>query len=471
MPVLGFLRRRSALVVLALCAFAWAVARACLQSIVIDEADSYLLFGTGDWSGAWFPSSGNHVLNTILFRLAIAAFGLHEWTLRFPAILGASLYIGSSVYLCARLTRSVWLQATLFVCLVFNPFVLDYLVAARGYSLAIGLLLAAIALLSNETPRCAMASAFLGLSFCANFSFAIVDAVTMLLFFCMISRKRPYACFTPGIALALALCGWTLYRYPKGELHFGNTSLLEVWQGLAAASFYELNRSVFPAKLETFLGFIPLILPALAVTMALLLLASVLRNRKRAEPETMALWLAAVVIATLALHWVAFHALHILLPKDRTGLFFVPLFTLSLGAAATARPKDVARFSTVVIMAVAAVYFLACLRLTYFKEWKYNADSRNLYWVVSDLDIRCGVKDAFVEWFYAGPLNFYRAVNRNSSIPEFRAGFPPFPRTSNAYVYWYFDGVVFVRQQGLRVIYWNPETLANIAIRSCEASK
>jgi hypothetical protein len=38
-------------------------------------------------------------------------------------------------------------------------------------------------------------------------------------------------------------------------------------------------------------------------------------------------------------------------------------------------------------------------------------------------------------------------------------------------VYWYFDGVVFVRQQGLRVIYWNPETLANIAIRSCEASK
>ncbi|HEV3198190.1 MAG TPA: hypothetical protein VGZ73_09790 [Bryobacteraceae bacterium] len=50
------------------------------------------------------------------------------------------------------------MQLALFVCLVYNPFVMDYLVSARGYSLALAFLMAAIAIgayaLAPETSRC-----------------------------------------------------------------------------------------------------------------------------------------------------------------------------------------------------------------------------------------------------------------------------------------------------------------------------
>jgi general stress protein CsbA len=455
--MLGFLRRHFALLGLSLFALGWLVARACLQAVVIDEADSYLTFGTGDWTNAWYPSSGNHVLNTILFRVTTGAFGLHEWSLRLPALLGAVLYIGASVYLCARITRAIWLQAMLFVCLVFNPLVMDYLVAARGYSLAVGLLMAAIALLWTEQP--ALASVCLGLSFCANFSFAIVDAVTMLLSFLMMGRKRPLACFLPGVAVAAAVCGRTLVRYPRGELHFGSSSLLEMWQGLVTASFYEF-------KYDQLVRFIPLLLPSLAVVLTVVLLAASWRRR---EPLT--LWLAAVIVVTLTLHWMLFRTLHLLLPKDRTALFFLPLFTLLFGALTADRPKGVPRFAGGATLAVAGIYFLCCLRLTYFKEWKYDADAKNLYRIVDDLNRRCGIDDPFVEWHYSASLNFYRALHGNRKLPHFESGFVPFPVGRLAYVYWHYHGVVFVQQQGLKVIYADPKSQADIAIRSCGTAK
>jgi hypothetical protein len=112
-------------------------------------------------------------------------------------------------------------QLALFIGLVCNPFVLDYLVAARGYSPAIGFLLAAIAFLGSvmleegklRTVRVALASLSLGLSFCANFSFAFVDGIVMLIFLVsavprMENRaKLAAAGLLPGALVALLICG------------------------------------------------------------------------------------------------------------------------------------------------------------------------------------------------------------------------------------------------------------------------
>jgi len=76
--------------------------------------------------------------------LATQIFGTSELTVRLPALLGATLYITASYRLCRLLSRSLVLQLALFVCLVYNPFIFDYLVTARGYALALGLLMWAI---------------------------------------------------------------------------------------------------------------------------------------------------------------------------------------------------------------------------------------------------------------------------------------------------------------------------------------
>ena len=139
---------------LAAFAFCWIVARACIQSVVIDEADSYVLFAAAPWPDAQlYPASGNHVLNSLGVWVVTRLFGLNELTLRTPAIIGAMLYILSAFYLCWLITERNLLKILLFVCLVYNPFVLDYLVAARGYSLAVGFLLQPLQLSLTRSCR------------------------------------------------------------------------------------------------------------------------------------------------------------------------------------------------------------------------------------------------------------------------------------------------------------------------------
>src|SRR5262249_19754072 len=88
-----------ALAATALFAFAWAVARAHVQSITIDEAATYLLFvARGGWKFALWPGANNHVLNTLSMRLLTSAFGPSHLMVRGGALLGAAAYI-SAAYL------------------------------------------------------------------------------------------------------------------------------------------------------------------------------------------------------------------------------------------------------------------------------------------------------------------------------------------------------------------------------------
>ena len=75
-------------------AVVWAVARACVQSITIDEADSYIFFGSRELSWVWQPDSNNHVLNSALMWLVTHAFGPSAITVRTPGPCGGGfLYI------------------------------------------------------------------------------------------------------------------------------------------------------------------------------------------------------------------------------------------------------------------------------------------------------------------------------------------------------------------------------------------
>src|ERR1035441_10020389 len=121
--------------VTAIFALLWAVARACVQSITIDEADTYLVWVARHDPSHWEAASNNHVLNSLLMRLSTSVFGVSHLSVRAPALLGAALYILAAYLLCRKLTPELRLQWPVFVCLVYNPFIFDYLVAARGYQI------------------------------------------------------------------------------------------------------------------------------------------------------------------------------------------------------------------------------------------------------------------------------------------------------------------------------------------------
>ena len=86
----------------------------------------------------------NHILHTLLVRLAVQVFGLAEWSLRLPALL-AGLAVLPLVYTIGRCTLGSPAAASLVAWIfALSPVHIHYWHSARGYSLLV--LLCAMAL-------------------------------------------------------------------------------------------------------------------------------------------------------------------------------------------------------------------------------------------------------------------------------------------------------------------------------------
>ena len=492
-----FLEDHLGLFLLGLAALCIVITRACLQSITIDEAGSFLQYAWHPGPSHWWPVSDNHVLNSILMRLTAALFGVSNLSARLPAIVGAVIYIGSALYLCLRLTNQRLLELLLFTCLVFNPLILDYLVAARGYSLAIGFFLAAVAVIAtamittgNEAKlirQCVAVSALLALSCSANFSFAIANGTMLTIFSLWAVRQKlgsaqrvrlAVASYAPGLLIGFILCGSVLTSWPSGELYFGSKQMSEMWSSLATGSFDVLNPNLVNPLLLRAIHPIQRFGPWLVLGAGLLLFGrmEIIRRSKPAAksqpPGDLVRLMVLVSAVVLFLHWLAFKILQIPLPKDRTALFFLPLFTLALAGSLAfdlrAATRPILARCALGLLAITSFYFIGCLRLGYFKEWKFDSDTKTLYWILSDLRERCGIEKFGIDWRYDLSLNFYRENYAAGSLNEFsRSTSGELPPDRDAYAIFLPTSQEFIRQQKLQVIYHNDFSDAAVAIRGC----
>lgn len=477
-------------------AFLWTIARAAVQSITIDEADTYLTFVEPSFPAHWAASANNHVLNSLLERLSTSIFGLSHLSLRAPALLGAFIYIGAAYFLCLGMSRRPVLRWSLFVCMVYNPFVMDFLVAARGYSLAVGFLLAAVAIAASAARgpgpwrdpvrACAAVSLLLGLSFAANFSFALVDAAVGLLVFWQAWRSAPSsqrariaaAAILPGALAAAFLVGSVLAQSSQVELTHGATSLRETAKRLREDSLFEVNPFLVNPPLREALTRWNWLVPALLAAAGLWRLA-VIAFHRRSPGDEHSRWLrqlgqtaAGALAAAIGVHWLLFRSIHLLLPKDRTALYIVPLGVLALGALAAfplaSRMGRLSARAAAGSLLLAAFYFLCCLRLTYFKEWRYDADIKDAYFAAAYYSRVYGVREIPTSWKYFASLNFYRVLSGREGKLRFETG----PINAHTYrpdrqVYileGYFDDP-FVADQKLKIVYRGPQSEMMVAIR------
>jgi hypothetical protein len=128
-----------AAVVLIAALFLTNVYRAGTQSISHDEGVIYEWLLADSWSHVLTHQHGNHhVVSDLLSKLTISLFGLSEISLRIPALLGGLLYFYAVFRISALLFGGGILSLLSVALLCLNPFVLDYLVCARGYGLALG---------------------------------------------------------------------------------------------------------------------------------------------------------------------------------------------------------------------------------------------------------------------------------------------------------------------------------------------
>jgi hypothetical protein len=478
-------------------AFLWTVARACVQSVTIDEADTYLAFAGPAGPAHWNGSANNHVLNTLLMRLVTSIFGVSAITLRVPALVGAALYIGAVYCLVRWMTPRRMLQWAVLACLTCSPFVMDYLVAARGYSMASAFLLWMIAIAGRyqaQGPQtraaelrrtCVLISVSGALCVSANFSFAIADAFTALGLFLWICRehRRDYlrilAGFTlPGLAVAYFLVGSVVLSWPKRQFTWGVDSLVKMLTSLVNASLFEPNNYLLnPRLLHYFVHFGTFLYPILAafvvwrVAMLIFARAAIADDGARRSAAAAAIC-GTALLAALAFHEFLYLAYKILLPLDRTAMWVVLLFLAMAGAlAAVPLPSLAGRISgkalTAILVAIAC-YNIGCLRLTYFNEWKYDADVKNVYAVLAYYNHTYGVTKVSTNWRYVAALNFYRAMPGHETLEEI-PGAPTvvneYPAGYQAYVFYYPWDEDFYKREGLKLVYHDRFTGAAVGVR------
>ena len=124
-----------------LCAvFLLCLYRAATQSFTIDESFTFLHYVNVSFSQAIAEySANNHVLQSLLMRVFRRLLGRSELVMRLPTLIGCVLYLTAVYGITSASIRNGWLRLLALAVMTLNPLVLDLLVAARGYALALGL--------------------------------------------------------------------------------------------------------------------------------------------------------------------------------------------------------------------------------------------------------------------------------------------------------------------------------------------
>lgn len=457
---------KAAPILIALFTFVWIFHRAAVQSITLDEATTYLYWVRPEGTAFWTPHSNNHILNSILMRLSVWLFGLGHLSLRLPALIGGAIYICSSFNLTRRLAPRPLLQAILLICFLWNPFVMDYMVAARGYGLALGFLGLSLAALAKviqtpapPIPTAALLSISAALSFSANFSWAYATAFLWLLstgwllWQSQTNRTAVLSAATiPGAIIVAAICGYPLLRYPKDQLFWGTDSLLKTILELDLATFQHQAANA----LETFHQIAIWAIP-------FFLLLFFLFNKKDWKYNFSIALLALVLLTTLA-HWLQFRYLKIPLPFERTSLFAIPVLTALFGTALTSFERRGLAISGTILLCLVATLFTGTLRDTYFRQWSINADIRIAYPIIEDYCRRTGTRKVISDLNYTPSLNVYRILSGSNYLDEL-ANFEKPPEGQSVYILPAASSQPFIQSQNLKSLFKGDHSDFSVLVR------
>jgi hypothetical protein len=405
--------------------FVVSVYRAITQSVVFDEALTWELYIAGPFSAIFHSFSPNHhFLNTLLMRLSTGIFGVSEWSLRLPALAGAALYFNAVYRLARQAFGEGWTFLLAVALLSLNPFVLDFMVAARGYGMGLALWMWALGLicgqLSLPSPRpreLLLAGAALALSVTANLIFippaAALGAITA--YFLLRQKpmeaaqkphkqrhKRPqglpplvwFAAPIGGIAVLFLLLA-PIEDMKADQFYTGAATIAESLRSLAAVSLQHSG----PLGTRGWAGAWR---DVVAFGIAPLILVGGLAVGLMKQSLLLILTAGSAVFSAMALLLI-----HVILgrpyPEDRTGIYFLPLVALVL--IGLARDVPIAPYALGCLL---LVQFATEFNTRKFLVWEYDADTRTMAeYIAAHRDSSAAVTRVGGSWQLQESLAFY----------------------------------------------------------------
>jgi hypothetical protein len=448
--------------------------RAAAQSFVHDESLYFEMYVDAPLSTVFQPypmrnGSGvryyadPHFLFTLLMRLSSAVFGFSALSLRLASVLAGGLFFVSVYRLCRLAFRGAWLFLLAVLITAGNPLVLDFMVAARGYGLALSLFtyaLLQVALCFSDDHlgegdlqppaklrpgRLVKAGVGIGLSFAASNTLApacivLTVVVAVLLwqrtrgtsggrvgawarvavwFFGALSIVAYLFLLASPSVLVLRNFGETMdaNRMPEDTVFASLRNLVQCSvehnKGLAG-----INSGV--AAFSEDLGLVGAVLGFVLIPLAVLAAAWFGWQRLRQRPgESLALCsaLASTIVIGAAAQVVYLHfAFGVPMLHDRYGLYFLPFAGFALAGAADLLQRHgglprMAGHAFFAAAALLAIFYGGQLNWTNFIVWKYDADTRVLLEQVASRSGH-GTRPVAVggSWVFEPASNYYRIV-------------------------------------------------------------
>jgi hypothetical protein len=426
------------LAVTALGLLCYTIYRAATLSITFDEAWSRNTYASASWGDIlWFrpPTANNHPGNSMLMKISMYLFGDSTFSMRLPNLLAHVVFLFYSLELARRYRQPVWVLLAFFL-LNFHPYVLDFFSLARGYGLAMAMVMGAafhlFAFRENAFSRhLAWNVTFATLAVFFNFSFLHFflanGAVLFLLIFSHVrawmGATRKALWMAAGRLLPLIVASVGLYLYMRApvkalveaeQLYYGGPHgfWTDTVFSLAHTILYKIDFWKYDVKLLQHIAAILL----LAMLATFLIDSSERKFRLRESPGLLAFLLVCIPAFTSILQHYWADSLYLIY---RTALFWVPLFMIALVWLLRTIAK-VPEFRWISIsLGIAFTLGLAfvnvrALNLTHTSEWVFDADTKGM---MRDLeaDWRAGGMDSTVtiglSWHLRSGVNYYRRVN------------------------------------------------------------
>ncbi|MBL8175284.1 MAG: glycosyltransferase family 39 protein [Bryobacterales bacterium] len=375
--------------------------RAATISVSTDEAYTYNRSVSVPIPELWKTFDANdHVLHTLLCKVSIRLFGVSEFSLRIPALLGGLLLLAMCLRLCRLLFGDTWRMLLAFSLLALNPFILDYCSVARGYGLATALFLTALDQLLRLLPtptdlhRLYIAGIALALGVTANLTI-VIPGIALTIVFAMLFLGPPLLerhwprfrvrtdalldrMIVPGVILSTAILLVPLLPAKKEHFYLGSDN----WKSsLLSLAYANLWRPLNPLEHTPLHEPVMAIVESIAIPLPIAILTLALyRWRRNREPLRALLTFTAIASFTLL---AALNAtLGMRLPERRTGLYLVPLLTLLAVFI-----LDEIRWTRHIGNAAAALtllQFLLSFNVRYYDEWNFDAGCRQLVQYLRD---------------------------------------------------------------------------------------
>ena len=443
--------------------FVYTSLRADRLSITHDEAGSFTIWTSFNIFKCHFDPScwgtaNLHWLYVLLMKPSVWLFGDSELAIRLPALLGHLIYLVFSFKLVKWAVGSgrgkrPWLALLGFILLNFSPYLLEFFSLARGYGLAMSMMMMSLYFFARwveSMRRSDLLKTFAGavLAILGNFTMlnfyacllAVLTAIVLVEFFQKEENRWRLTAEVSTVAVVFSgVLFWLLYRpigflRQLGEFEYGAGSFGDTVHSAIKNSLYG-ERYLKMYNVEFFGGI-------LFGLLALAFFFAVRDFLKNPEELRRRFFLAALLLPVLAS--LASVVQHYVLGSQylvsRTALMFIPLTALPVFLLFVRQFDQKYAGWKVVLPALIGLFCVVHLmragQLKYTSEWGYDARTEDMLKYLNK-KLPPGTKIKLgVHWLYHPSSSYYF----KTAPYDFAAGpltYSKTLRTDDYYDYYY----------------------------------